>query len=94
MKRFLSKYVENIVLADSDIIYTNINEYTETHLGNNFPQQINGYDCGVFVLTFIDSLLNNNYYFSQSNMPNIRKNLLAFLISGKMYKEVVNLSSP
>ena len=86
VKQFLSKYANSTVLSDSDVIFSNILEYQVVELEEDFPQQINGYDCGVFGLTFIDSLLNENYYFAQSNMENIRKNLLAFAVLGEMYK--------
>jgi Ulp1 family protease len=86
VKLFLKKYATNMNLTESDLLYSNIDEYQEIHLKGECPQQTNGYDCGVFGLTYIDSLLNENYYFSQNNMVDIRKNLLAFAVLGSMFK--------
>lgn len=84
IKKFLNVYANNIYSL-SESASLNIDNYEEIHIKTGVPQQTNDYDCGVFQLTIIDSLLNNNYEFSQENMPNIRKNLLAFAIKGKMY---------
>jgi regulatory protein YycI of two-component signal transduction system YycFG len=77
---------ENTLMNNDDNLYLSIDNYEEIHIKSGVPQQTNDYDCGVFQLTIIDSLLNNNYEFSQNNMPNIRKNLLAFAVLGNMYK--------
>lgn len=80
-KCYLLAYANNMNIIDFDS-----NSFEEIHLKDRVAQQTNGYDCGVFGLTYIDSLLNNNYLFSQTNMPLIRKNILAFIILGKMFK--------
>jgi hypothetical protein len=80
-KLFLKKWHDNFDNTDF-----NIDEYEYINLEGECPQQTNGFDCGVFGLTYIDSLLNDNYYFSQNDMVNIRKNLLAISVLGKMYK--------
>ena len=84
VKKFLNVFANNIYSNISDAASLNIDNYEQIHIKTGVPQQTNDYDCGVFQLTIIDSLLNNNYEFSQNNMPNIRKNLLAFAIKGKM----------
>ncbi len=50
------------------------------------PQQLNDYDCGVFVIMFADFILHNIpiKYFNQSHMQCFRKNVCLNICKGKI----------
>jgi Ulp1 family protease len=53
VKLFLKTFATNLNLSESDFLYSNIDEYQQIHLEGNCPQQFNGYDCGVYVIKFV-----------------------------------------
>lgn len=62
----------------------------------NAPKQENGFDCGVFACQTLEALSRGEeeFTFSQSNMPQLRKRMIREICDGQLTKQNFHHKSP
>lgn len=83
--RIILQWIYDDVAAKQNI-FINKNEWQLIITGNQIPQQRNGYDCGLFVMTLADYVSDNlPLQYSQTDMPRLRIQYASNLIQRRLY---------
>jgi Ulp1 family protease len=76
----------------------NLNEWAfYSRVDRTVPQQENGFDCGMFIIMYVDSLVNNrsvdHLSFTQQQIPEYRLKLANAILRGSLNNNENNIVS-
>ena len=82
---WIKKWLSDVAVQSGQQLVFNIDEVVIEDKSTCIPQQDNSYDCGVFVLLFIDFLTDNlPFSFTQYEVGYFRRKIVIDIVRGKL----------